>query len=42
MAGIRHAVVAHKDNINYVVEIAGHQRAVQVFREGIDVFQRIL
>jgi hypothetical protein len=42
MTGIRHAMVTHKDNIYNVAQVARYQRAVQVSRERINVFQRIL
>ena len=36
MTGIRHAVVAHKDDVDNLGEIASHKGIVQVFREPIN------
>ena len=36
MTGIRHAVVAHKDDVDNLGEIASHKGIVQVSREPIN------
>jgi hypothetical protein len=42
MTGICHAVVAHKDDVNYLGEIASHKGFMQVSREAINISQRFL
>ena len=42
MTGIRHAVVAHKDDVNYLGEIASHEGIMQVSREAINISQCFL
>lgn len=42
MTGIRHPVVAHKDDVDDLGEIASHQGIVQVSREPINISESFL
>lgn len=42
VAGIRHAVVADKDDVNDIGEVTSFQSFVEVLSEDINSFQRIL